>query len=105
MASADKLASFRINADLWEDFQSFAKEKGFSASALLVNYIQSVVGTGTNTSSLNALSPRSAERLIDSKIEAAMVDIEKLIDEKIKEAILVDTLRSKDAGILKISQS
>ena len=44
--SADKLASFRIDNQLWQQFQDVAKSQNTTASALLISYIKSVVNTG-----------------------------------------------------------
>ena len=44
--SADKLASFRVDSQLWEQFQGYAKGQNNTATALLISYIKSAVNTG-----------------------------------------------------------
>jgi hypothetical protein len=100
--SADKLASFRVDSQLWEQFQGYAKENNVTATALLISYIKSVVNTGNvitsnpviNTSSeINnpSLSIHDIDKRIDDKIKLSIQDINTLsiqdIDNRIKESI------------------
>ena len=76
---ADKLASFRIDSQLWKQFQSYTEENNTNASALLVAYIKSVV----NTSNVNT----SSEVVNTSSDHLSIHDIDSRIDEKIKASI------------------
>jgi hypothetical protein len=95
---ADKLASFRVDSQLWEQFQAVAKENNNTASALLVAYIKQVVNpNNVNTSSevvntsSDHLSIRDIDSRIDEKISQSIQDIntpsiqniEDLIDSRI----------------------
>jgi uncharacterized protein YukE len=96
---ADKLASFRVDSQLWEQFQAIAKENNNTASALLVGYIKSVVNPDNaitsnlvvNTSSEVNLSIHDIDSRIDAKISQSIQDIntpsiqniENLIDSRI----------------------
>lgn len=93
--NADKLASFRIDSKLWEQFQGYAKENNTNASALLVAYIKSVVNTGNvNTSSeVNnpSLSIQNIDNCIDDKVKQSIQNINTLsiqdIDNRIIESL------------------
>ena len=77
--NADKLASFRVDSDLWQQFQGYAKENNTNASALLVAYIKSVVN-GTSNPVVNTSSEINNPTL-------SLQDIDKRIDDKIKSSI------------------
>ena len=81
--NADKLASFRVDSDLWQQFQGHAKENNTNASALLVAYIKSVVNTG-NVITLNQIVNTSSE---SNNPSLSIQDIDNRIDEKIKQSI------------------
>jgi hypothetical protein len=82
--SADKLASFRIDSQLWEQFQGHAKENNTNASALLVAYIKSVVNTGVVNTSSEVINPT-----------LSIQDIDKRIDDKVKQSIQnIDTINT-----------
>ena len=93
--NADKLASFRIDSDLWQQFQSHAKENNVTATALLISYIKSVVNTGNvNTSSevnVPGLSIQDIDNRIDEKIKQSIQNINTTslqdIDNRIIESI------------------
>lgn len=89
--NADKLASFRVDSDLWQQFQGHAKENNTNASALLVAYIKSVVNTGnviTSSQNINTSSESNNPSL-------SIQDIDKRIDEKIKSSIQnIDTINT-----------
>ncbi|WP_193962614.1 hypothetical protein [Dolichospermum sp. LEGE 00246] len=81
--SADKLASFRVDGQLWEQFQGYAKENNVTATALLISYIKSVINTGnviTSSQNINTSSDTNNPSL-------SIQDIDKRIDEKIKLSI------------------
>lgn len=80
---ADKLASFRLDNQLWEDFKAIAATNGTTASALLVSYIELVVNTGN----VNTPIPTSLQQSIDNTPTISIQDIDKRIDDKIKAAI------------------
>ncbi|WP_168499276.1 hypothetical protein [Anabaena sp. UHCC 0204] len=81
--SADKLASFRVDSQLWEVFQGYAKENNVTATALLISYIKSVVNTG-NVITYNPVVNTSSEVNNPSQ---SIQDIDKRIDDKIKMSI------------------
>ena len=89
--SADKLASFRVDGQLWEQFQGYAKENNVTATALLISYIKSVVNTGnviTSSQNINTSSESNNPSL-------SIQDIDKRIDEKIKSSIQnIDTINT-----------
>ena len=85
--SADKLASFRVDSQLWEQFQSYAKENNVTATALLISYIKSVVNTG-NIITSNPVVNTSSE-IIDPSL--SIQDIDNRIDDKIKQSIQINT--------------
>jgi hypothetical protein len=91
--SADKLASFRVDSQLWEQFQAYAKENNTNASALLISYIKSVVNTGnviTSSQNINTSSQSNNPSL-------SIQDIDKRIDDKVKQSIQnIDTLSIQD---------
>ena len=89
--NADKLASFRVDSDLWQQFQGHAKENNTNASALLVAYIKSVVNTG-NVITYNPDVNTSSE---SNNPSLSIQDIDKRIDEKINQSIQnIDTLNT-----------
>jgi hypothetical protein len=89
--NADKLASFRVDSDLWQQFQGHAKENNTNASALLVAYIKSVVNTG-NVITLNQIVNTSSE---SNNPSPSIQDIDNRIDEKIKSSIQnIDTINT-----------
>jgi hypothetical protein len=91
--SADKLASFRVDSQLWEQFQSHAKENNVTATALLISYIKSVVNTG-NVITHNPVVNTSSE-IIDPSL--SIHNIDKRIDDKIKLSIQnINTLSLQD---------
>ena len=83
---ADKLASFRIDNDLWQQFQAIAKENNNTASALLVGYIKSVVNT-SNVITSNLVVNTSSEVVNTSSDHLSIHDIDSRIDEKISQSI------------------
>jgi hypothetical protein len=89
--SADKLASFRVDGQLWEQFQGYAKENNVTATTLLISYIKSVVNTGnviTSSQNINTSSESNNPSL-------SIQDIDKRIDEKIKSSIQnIDTINT-----------
>ena len=89
--NADKLASFRVDSDLWQQFQGHAKENNTNASALLVAYIKSVVNTG-NVITLNQIVNTSSE---SNNPSLSIQDIDNRIDEKINQSIQnIDTINT-----------
>jgi hypothetical protein len=91
--SADKLASFRVDSQLWEQFQSYAKENNVTATALLISYIKSVVNTG-NVITSNLVVNTSSEV---NNPSLSIHDIDIRIDEKIKLSIQsINTLSIQD---------
>ena len=117
--SADKLASFRVDSQLWELFQGYAKENNVTATALLVAYIKSVVNTGSvitsnpvvNTSiEVNnpSLSLQDIDKRMDDKIQQSIHNINTLslqdIDNRIAESIAAgdirDAIASSYAGVM-----
>jgi hypothetical protein len=91
--SADKLASFRVDSQLWEQFQSHAKENNTNASALLVAYIKSVVNTG-NVITSNPVVNTSTEV---NNPTLSTQDIDNCIDKKIKQSIQnINTMSLQD---------
>ena len=79
----DKLASFRVDSELWKQFQAIARDNGTTASALLVGYIESVVNTGN----VNTSTPQSIQPSIDNSPNQSIQDIDKRIDTKITESL------------------
>ncbi|MDM3861773.1 MAG: hypothetical protein PT118_18490 [Aphanizomenon gracile PMC644.10] len=117
--SADKLASFRVDSQLWEQFQGYAKENNTNASALLVAYVKSVVNTGSvitsnpvvNTSiEVNnpSLSLQDIDKRMDDKIKLSIQSINTLsiqdIDNRIKESLadggIGEAIASSYAGVM-----
>ena len=91
--SADKLASFRVDSQLWEQFQGYAKSQNNTATALLISYIKSVVNTG-NVITSNPIVNTSIE-VINPTL--SLQDIDKRIDDKIKLSIQdINTLSIQD---------
>lgn len=91
--SADKLASFRVDSQLWEQFQSHAKENNVTATALLISYIKSVVNT-SNVITPNPVVNTSSEV---NNPSLSLQDIDKRIDDKIKLSIQnINTLSLQD---------
>ena len=82
----EKLASFRVDNELWEAFKAIAGDRGTSASCLLVDFIESVVSNRDCIDNSAMLSIQEAER-IDEKIKLSIQKIEECIDEKIKLSI------------------
>jgi hypothetical protein len=89
--SADKLASFRVDSQLWEQFQGYAKSQNNTATALLISYIKSVVNTGnviTSSQNINTSSQSNNPSL-------SIQDIDKRIDDKVKQSIQnIDTINT-----------
>ncbi|MTJ48389.1 hypothetical protein [Dolichospermum sp. UHCC 0259] len=91
--SADKLASFRVDSQLWEQFQGYAKSQNSTATALLISYIKSVVNTG-NVITSNPVVNTSSEV---NNPSLSIQDIDNRIDNKIKSSIQgIDTLSIQD---------
>jgi hypothetical protein len=94
------LATFRIDQSLWEKFKAIAKSSRTNASALLLGYIEGVVGAGglddfgiLPIQQAESLSLQDIDKYIDEKIKLLSIqqaeslslqDIDKHIDEKIK---------------------
>ena len=114
--SADKLASFRVDSQLWEQFQSHAKENNVTATALLISYIKSVIHTSnvitsnpvvSTSSEVNnpTLSIQDIDQRIDDKIKSSIQDvkpsiqnIEDLIDARIGGSIAEGDIRDAIAS-------
>ena len=91
--SADKLASFRVDSQLWEQFQGHAKSQNTTATALLISYIKSVIHT-SNVITSNPVVNTSSE-IIDPSL--SIQDIDTRIDGKIKLSIQnINTLSIQD---------
>ena len=82
----DKLASFRINSERWEKFKSVAEAQGKTATDLLNEYIDRVigVGVGVGVDAAPKLSIRDIDKRIDDKINTASIQD---IDDTVKKAI------------------
>jgi len=80
----NKLATFRIDNELWQQFQDIAKQNNTTASALLVGYVQGVVTTecidnnpqiqSLNTDNIAQPSIQNLDKLIDNKIKSSIQD-------------------------------
>ena len=79
----EKLASFRVDNELWEAFKAIAGDRGTSASCLLVDFIESVVSNRDCIDNSAMLSIQEDEKIKLSIIQ----EIEECIDEKIKLSI------------------
>jgi len=79
---ADKLASFRIDSELWQQFQAIARDSDTTASALLVGFVQSVVNTGNVNTSIQDIDNTS-----NQSIQSSIQDIDSCIDNRITESI------------------
>lgn len=69
----EKLATFRINEEVWQAFKSLCKDANSNASAVLVAYIQEQV-KGGKLQSIPQPSPpthldNALEQYIDQKVE------------------------------------
>ena len=63
-----KNANFRVDEDLWESFQEYAKAKGCSASFLLNQYIRECLQQDAATGKLEALEQSIAS--LNKRLEA-----------------------------------
>ena len=97
---ADKLASFRLNGELWEQFQDIAKNKNTTATALLIGYIQSVVNTGNVVA-----TPQSIQPSIDNFPKLSIQDINNCIVDKFITAIqgiITTSIQDIDTAVKKL---
>jgi len=80
MADKDKfLATFRIDQDEWKDFMAQAKAGGFSASAVLVDFIQWYrTGNRIATDTKSSTNLDNLDLLIDERIKAKLNELETL---------------------------
>lgn len=90
MVKKDTLATFRIEEELWEKFKARAAGNRYSASALLLQYVEDYA-TGRIPSTQLDTSTIDIDRLLDERIDS----LEKRIDGRI------DTIRSELEAELK----
>ncbi|MFM6006883.1 MAG: hypothetical protein ACKPA7_24265, partial [Sphaerospermopsis kisseleviana] len=84
----DKLASFRINSERWEKFKEVAENQDKTATDLLNEYIDRVIGVGVaDAPNAPKLPIQDIDKRIDVRISAAIQDIDKRIDLRISAAI------------------
>ncbi|MFM6003228.1 MAG: hypothetical protein ACKPA7_07275, partial [Sphaerospermopsis kisseleviana] len=91
----DKLASFRINSERWEKFKEVAENQGKTATDLLNEYIDRVIGVGVGVGVADApnapkLSMQEIDKRIDVRISAAIQEIDKRIDDKLNKTSIQD---------------
>lgn len=80
-----KLATFKVNETLWENFKQWANEKDSNASNELVRYIQSCVGSDLEADKTVDIDNR-IDKIIDDKLKSVkerLKEIEKYIDKDI----------------------
>ena len=73
MAKNKILATFRVDEDDWEDFKQWAENRGNSASAEIIRFIESALGKTTLDDT----------DTVDKKIEAAIESLRAEFNEKI----------------------
>ncbi|MFM5887797.1 MAG: hypothetical protein ACKOQS_05825 [Dolichospermum sp.] len=78
----NKLATFRIDDELWQQFQDIAKQNNTTASALLVGFVQGVVKTECIDTAVQSSIPD-----IDAAVQPSIQNLDELIDNKIKLSI------------------
>jgi antitoxin component of RelBE/YafQ-DinJ toxin-antitoxin module len=88
----DKLASFRVDEALWNDFQAIAKSNDMTATAALISFIRQVVNAGQIDISSGAKknqSLREIDKRIDDKVAQCIdtIILESIQEGHIKEAI------------------
>ncbi|MFM6052699.1 MAG: hypothetical protein ACKPA7_13840, partial [Sphaerospermopsis kisseleviana] len=90
----DKLASFRINSERWEKFKEIAETQNKTATDLLNEYIDRVIGVGV-ADSPNApkISIRDIDKRIDAKITTSIQDIDNAVRQ-----LIADSLEEGDVG-------
>jgi hypothetical protein len=81
-----KLATFRIDSDIWDKFQAKAKANGTNASALLQNFLSDYLYDCIDKKSIQ--SEVSIDTCIDKQSIQSEVGIDNCIDERI--AVLLD---------------
>ncbi|MFM6038935.1 MAG: hypothetical protein ACKPBC_15470 [Sphaerospermopsis kisseleviana] len=89
----DKLASFRINSERWEKFKEVAENQDKTATDLLNEYIDRVIGVGVGVAdapSTPKVSMQDIDKRIDARISAAIQEIDKRIDDKLNTASIQD---------------
>ncbi|MFM6158850.1 MAG: hypothetical protein ACKPE3_38690 [Sphaerospermopsis kisseleviana] len=88
----DKLASFRINSERWEKFKEVAENQDKTATDLLNEYIDRVIGVGVGVGVADApkLPIQDIDKRIDVRISAAMQEIDKRIDDKLNKTSIQD---------------
>lgn len=89
-----KLATFRIDDELWQQFQDIAKQNGTTASALLVGFVQGVVKTECIDD-----KPKVSIQNIDTAINSSIQSLDELIDNKIKLSIQDGDIKDKVADV------
>ncbi|MFM7370992.1 MAG: hypothetical protein ACKO2Z_25035, partial [Sphaerospermopsis kisseleviana] len=107
----DKLASFRINSERWEKFKEVAENQGKTATDLLNEYIDRVIGVGVGVGVADApkLPIQDIDKRIDVRVSAAIQNIDKRIDDKFNTAsiscidntvqkLIADSLEDGDIG-------
>lgn len=95
----DKLASFRINSERWEEFKKVAETQGKTATDLLNEYIDRVigVGVGVGVDAAPKISIRDIDKRIDDKINTASIQdiddtVKKLIADSLEDGIVGDAI-------------
>lgn len=98
-AKLDKLASFRINSERWEKFKEVAETQGKTATDLLNEYIDRVigVGVGVGVDAAPKLSIRDIDKRIDDKINTASIQdvdtsVKKLITDSLEDGVIGDAI-------------
>jgi hypothetical protein len=79
------LATFRVDEEKWKRFQQLAKESGYSASALLVGFIDKSIDSGVESP---PLQPNIIDTNIDKIIESYLEkNLDKYIDDSLDKII------------------
>lgn len=90
----DKLASFRINSERWEKFKEVAETQNKTATDLLNEYIDRMIGVGVGVADAPKISIRDIDKRIDARMRAASIQD---IDNAVKQQI-ANSLEDGDIG-------
>jgi len=85
----NKLATFRVDGDVWQQFQDIARQNNTTASALLIGFIESVLESGIDKTSQPSIqdidkTTQPSIQDIDKTAQPSIQDIDTIIDNRIR---------------------
>jgi hypothetical protein len=88
----NKLATFRVDGDIWQQFQDIARQNNTTATALLIGFIEGVLESGidkVNQPSIQDIDKTTQPSIqdIDKTTQPSIQGIDTMIDNRIRLSI------------------